>query len=163
MNKTAERPLVIALIDSPHYFVRTGDAELLLPLDGPGLRDVSPAELHPRTVAARGPVEDSFREHLFEVGFGPAFYRGFVASAGGAPVIDPPPVRFNPPAAFSGDADALRLRLDAVRHRRKAFTAPADTRFIDFLIDWAAARIAAGDLREAARAIATLERRLTAL
>ena len=37
-------------------------------------------------LAARGPVEDAFRARLFSVPFGPAFYRGYVASVGEAPV-----------------------------------------------------------------------------
>jgi hypothetical protein len=37
-------------------------------------------------LAARGAVEDAYRARLFSVPFGPAFYRGYVASVGGEPV-----------------------------------------------------------------------------
>jgi hypothetical protein len=48
--------------------------------------EVAQLEWHPRIVAARGSIEQSFRNDLFTVAFGRGFYDGFVATSGDLPV-----------------------------------------------------------------------------
>jgi hypothetical protein len=48
--------------------------------------DVGQLEWHPRVVAARGSIEQTFRNDLFTVPFGRGFYDGFVATSGDLPV-----------------------------------------------------------------------------
>jgi hypothetical protein len=162
-HKSPERPLVIGLVASSYYYLRTGESEARVPLQAPGTIDVSADQLAPRTFAARGAIEETFHRHLFEVPFGPAFYHGFAASAGDAPVESRAP-QWSPPALSSAPAGRpeLEKRLAAAGDRfRRLGLLHGDDTYGDMLFDWAGGRLRAGDLREAERALATLEGRLS--
>ncbi len=163
VNKEPDRPLVIALVGGESYFLRTDGAEVALRLDRAGTIDVAPSSFVPRPSDTRGPVEDAFHRHLFEQPFGAAYYHGFVESAGDLAVVDPPARPFVPPAAGSDGVDgaAIAERLAAARRRAGELALRrGDDRFVDLLLDWGAARLAAGDLREGARAVDALEHHL---
>ncbi len=160
-HKSPERPLLLALVDSDYYFLRTGDREARLRLDLPGTVEVADDAFTARTFVARGAIEESFQRHLFEVPYGPAFYRGFAASTG-EPVVSDRARAFQPPSAGSGVSRAeleRRLREAGERRRQRGLVA-GDDPFSDLLVDWAARRLRAGDLREAERAVVELEGRL---
>lgn len=151
-NKAPEGQLIVGLVDSPYYYLRTDDAETELPLTRPGALRVPTSGWQRRAVAARGSLADSLREHLFEVPFGPAFYRGFVASAGDVPVADAPAFT---PKSIDDDAEPrreLEAQLAALR------IAPSDS-FGQSLLRWARSRTAAADYIEANRTLHALQRR----
>lgn len=79
-HPAGEAPVVIALADAGSYYLRRGDQEALLALDGSGTFE--PPPWRPRAVARRGAVDDALRRELFGLPFGPAFYQGFVAQSG---------------------------------------------------------------------------------
>ncbi|MBM7111960.1 caspase family protein [Archangium primigenium] len=87
LHKERERPVVLGLPPSERYFLRTQGREApfrfaregaVVDAGGLGWRD--------NAFAARGAVEDAFRERLFSVPFGPRFYQGYMASIGQTPV-----------------------------------------------------------------------------
>lgn len=78
-HKAPDSDLYLALVDSPQYFLRTEDSEARIPLRGRGTVDVRALKWLSATQAARGSVAEAFRDLLFKVPYGPAFYRGFVA------------------------------------------------------------------------------------
>ena len=159
-NKSGERPLIVGLVPSDHYFARTETTEARMRLERPGTIDLTAALFHSRPMAARGAIEESFHRHLFEVAYGPGFYDGFVASAGEAPVVAPPSP-FVPPAAPEPARADLERRIAATEHRAEEIgLAPGDDADLEALIDWARGRLRAADPREAERAITSAERRL---
>lgn len=78
-HKTSENETVVALVDSSRYFLRSGDGEIEMQLGQPGTLDLSSSKFTTPNQSARGSVSDAFREHLFEIPYGPGFYKGFVA------------------------------------------------------------------------------------
>lgn len=145
-HKAAEQQLIIGLVPSSYYYLRTEDEEAQLALDRPGAIRLSPSSWHRRALAARGPLAESLRRHLFEAPFGPSFYRGYVASRGELPVEEHP-APFAP--AEPDRVDSLAARLDALAR-------PTDS-FHRNLMEWARHRLAASDLEEAERTLRALE------
>jgi hypothetical protein len=87
LHKERERSVVLALPPGRGYFLRAPGREASFPLgqegavvDAGGLSWLTP------TLAARGAIEEAFREKLFSVPFGSHFYQGYMASLGQAPV-----------------------------------------------------------------------------
>lgn len=85
---SGERAVVVGLVPSQRYFVRTRDGSREARIDASrrGRIDFDHGALRPSTLAARGAIAESFRTKLYAEAFGPGFYRGFVASSGAAPV-----------------------------------------------------------------------------
>lgn len=81
LNKEAERPVVLALRAEATYYLRSagGEARTAVPQKGEVV-DASGLSWSPLPLAARGPIQDAYGERLFNVPFGPHFYRGFAAS-----------------------------------------------------------------------------------
>jgi hypothetical protein len=81
LNKDAQRPVVLALRAEDTYYLRSagGEARAAVPRRGEVV-DASGLSWSPLPLAARGPIQDAYGERLFNVPFGPTFYRGFAAS-----------------------------------------------------------------------------------
>jgi hypothetical protein len=127
-----EQSVVLGLVPSPHYHVRTADRrrELRVPLGQAARIDLDRKALAPPKVAARGAVEESFRLHLYEEPFGLDFYRGYVAAQGRASV-DLGAARWRPGPVDAGHVDSELRRLNAaarrdVALRRRLATVAAD-------------------------------------
>lgn len=89
-NKEPERPLVLALPPGQRYFVRTATREAQLETgDGGRVFDARQLAWAPVQLAARGSLDEGFRQHLFERPYGPRFYEGFVSSSGEVAVGPP--------------------------------------------------------------------------
>ena len=163
LNKAPGEPLLMALVDSPWYFLREEHKESRIVLDSwRGTLEAQPDKLVARTMVERGAIEQSFQKHLFEVPFGAGFYRGHVSSTSDPPVADPPLARFTPPPldeAKPATQSELAGRLTAVKDNVKKHDIGHDE-LIEHLLPWADKRLAAGDLWEAARTIGELERHL---
>jgi len=74
-----------------YYVRRAHDAiedgeEVSVPTPSQRRVEVARLSFRPRIVAARGSIEQSFRNDLFTVAFGRGFYDGFVATSGDLPV-----------------------------------------------------------------------------
>lgn len=87
-HKAKDRTVAMALPDQPVYYVRTDETEVRLPLDRQGFWDVSTSTWRTSPLASRGSIEQAFQGALFAEPFGPAFYRGFVATSGDLPVAE---------------------------------------------------------------------------
>lgn len=83
-NTSGARDLLIALVPSSHYYVRTHDnqREARVALRARGRIDVAPGSLRRSSIQTRGAVEASFRTDLYAEPFGRSFYQGYVASHG---------------------------------------------------------------------------------
>jgi hypothetical protein len=116
--------------------------------------------LRPRSLAARGAVEEAFQRHLFEEPFGPGFYSGYVASAGLVKVNATPSFVPSPPTAGVRDpalvpaAQAASAKVASVGFRE------GDDLFLDHLVAWAMDRARAGDAIETRRTLAAIDARL---
>jgi len=78
----------MALPDQPVYYIRSEEAEVRLLLDRRGLWDVAASTWRTSPLASRGSIEQAFQGAVFAEPFGPAFYRGFVATSGDLPVAE---------------------------------------------------------------------------
>src|SRR5262249_44707965 len=58
---------------------------------GPRRIEVAMLAFHPRAMASRGALDQSFRQDLYRVPFGRGFYDGFVATSGDLPVDEGTP------------------------------------------------------------------------
>ncbi len=86
-HKERERTVVLGLPTAQGYFLRTAGREAAFQLKGEGaLVQSGSLAWQDAMVAARGAVEEAFRDKLFSVPFGPRFYTGYMASLGEAPV-----------------------------------------------------------------------------
>jgi hypothetical protein len=96
VHSSPERGARLALVGTAPFFVRAGEREAQIP-------DVEEAAVGDLAFAApagesRGGVEATFRKHLFEIAFGPGFFRGVTSAAA---------------AVHPGDlGDVLAVRLD---------------------------------------------------
>jgi hypothetical protein len=87
LHKERERPVVLGLPPTQHYFLRAPGREAPFSFARSGsLVDAGGLAWHQDTLAARGAVEEAFGQRLFSVPFGPRFYNGFMASLGETPV-----------------------------------------------------------------------------
>ncbi|MHB8879811.1 MAG: hypothetical protein ACYC8T_39485, partial [Myxococcaceae bacterium] len=90
LHKEAGRPVVLAVSPGEPYFIRSPLQEARFGSGGPGqLVDAQSLGWKQNAFAARGSIEESFRDHLFETPFGAQFYGGFVTSSGEPPVAPP--------------------------------------------------------------------------
>ena len=128
---SGEQPVVLGLVPSAHYYVRTSDdrTEARVELDGDELVDLDRKAMTSSRVKSRGAVEESFRLHLYEEAYGPGFYRGFAAAQGrGSVELDAPRWRPGPVDSAYVDGELRRLnglarREPALRKRLKAVAA----------------------------------------
>ncbi len=87
LNKQKDRMAVMALPVGRRYYLRGEKLEAPFEISRAGaVVDAGALAWGALPLAARGPVEDAYQARLFSVPFGPAFYRGYVASVGEAPV-----------------------------------------------------------------------------
>ncbi|WP_370458910.1 hypothetical protein [Aggregicoccus sp. 17bor-14] len=87
VNKERERPMALALPPGGPYFLRGATREARFSLASAGsVVDAQALTWSETALAARGPVQEAFRERLFAVPFGPRFYAGFMAGQPEAPV-----------------------------------------------------------------------------
>jgi hypothetical protein len=87
LNKERERSVVLGLPPGPGYFLRTTGREAPFRFARAGaVVDGGALSWREQSFAARGAVEDAFRDKLFSVPFGPRFYEGYMASLGQSPV-----------------------------------------------------------------------------
>ena len=83
LNKAREGELELRLVPRPLYYLRRAGQEARVPAQQSGT--IESASLDWQTaMAARGAVQDTLRQGLFAVPFGPTFYEGYVASTAGA-------------------------------------------------------------------------------
>jgi Caspase domain len=80
----------IALPAHARMFIRTGTREAAIATDASGSVAIADLAFHASPVQARGSVETAYRASLFLRPYGDAYYRGFVDSAGLAPVTFQP-------------------------------------------------------------------------
>lgn len=113
---SGERAMVLGLVPSAAYHVRSSDdrTEARIELaDAPRI-ELDRGAMKRAAVSARGAVEESFRNHLYQEPFGPGFYRGFTAARGGGGVdLDAPAWRPGPADATFVDAELRRLNAAA--------------------------------------------------
>ncbi|RYZ40146.1 MAG: hypothetical protein EOO71_17220 [Myxococcaceae bacterium] len=89
LHKERERPLVVSLPVGRGYYLRGTGREAAFNLTRAAeVVDAGGLSWREATVAARGAVEDAFRDKLFSVPFGQRFYRGYMASFGITPPSD---------------------------------------------------------------------------
>jgi hypothetical protein len=95
MNKEASAQFDLAIDPARTYYLRHDEleeAELKPAQIKPRKIRIGELRFHPRALAARGALEQSFRRDLYQVPFGRGFYDGFVATSGDLPVDgDPAP------------------------------------------------------------------------
>ena len=83
LNKAREGELVLRLVPRPQYYLRRSGEEARVPAQHSGAIEAAGLEWQ-TALAARGAVQDTLRQGLFAVPFGPTFYEGYVASIAGA-------------------------------------------------------------------------------
>jgi hypothetical protein len=87
LHKERERALVLGLPPASSYFLHAPGREAPFPLARAGtVVDAASLSWREHGFAARGAVEEAFRDRLFSVPFGPRFYTGYMASLGQTPV-----------------------------------------------------------------------------
>jgi hypothetical protein len=86
-NGSGEAPIVLALADAPFYYLRRDTEEARVDPPRPGVIDETRLSWRRREVATRGALNETFERRLFARPFGPAYYAGFVSSAGHVPAI----------------------------------------------------------------------------
>lgn len=90
LHKEPGRPVLLALPPARRYFLhREGQQAPVEGVAEGALRHAAQLAWAPETFAARGSLDESFREHLFARPYGTRFYAGFVASGGDLPVAAP--------------------------------------------------------------------------
>jgi hypothetical protein len=86
-HKERERSVVLGLPLGRGYFLRASGREAPFQLAREGaVVDAAALSWRDNAFAARGAVQDAFRDKLFSVPFGPRFYDGYMASLGMTPV-----------------------------------------------------------------------------
>lgn len=106
VHRASGERLRLVLPARERYWVRTPEGEAsLTPAElGAGIPALTPREL-----GDRGPVAERFREGLFRVPFGRAFYEGFATTSGIVPVELPAsnePPDDGPPSTLASNPDA---------------------------------------------------------
>ncbi len=96
LNKEAGATFDVLVSGKRGYYVRRSasirgdlvDESEEIEVRTPGRRRVEIAEMswHPRAIASRGSLDQTFRQDLYKVPFGRGFYDGFVATSGDIPV-----------------------------------------------------------------------------
>ena len=86
-HKEPSRPLVVAVPTDRELFLRQPHREAPLRAAAGGVIDGEALKFRELGVASRGgALDQTFREDLFSIAYGPSFYAGFVASTGEPPV-----------------------------------------------------------------------------
>lgn len=93
LNKEAGSAFDVVVSSQRAYFVRRNEMEETeVRPSTAGRVDLSLAPWTARAVAARGAVERTFHQDLYQVPYGPRFYEGYVAKSGDLPVEAASPV-----------------------------------------------------------------------
>lgn len=79
-HTSAGTPVTLTLVPSSTYFLRNDQTEMVVPVDVQKEADASELEQRPVEVARRGSEDLAFREALFALPFGRAYYEGYRAS-----------------------------------------------------------------------------------
>lgn len=79
-NMSVDGPVTMTLVPQSVYFLRTDDSERVIPLDAVARVDASNLPSQPTQLEPRGAEEISFRNDLFAIPFGQAFFEGFKAN-----------------------------------------------------------------------------------
>ena len=87
-NKTAEQPLVIALLARPEYHLISRDREAIFRPKGDRI-DAGGLTFRKRSLRERGAIEESFRRDLYTVPFGRSFLAGYRAGQEAASRVTP--------------------------------------------------------------------------
>jgi hypothetical protein len=85
-HKEPLRPLVLAVPADRQLFLRQASGEARFRVAPGAVQDGQALTFKGVQVASRGALDQTFREDLFQVAYGPSFYAGFVASTGELPV-----------------------------------------------------------------------------
>jgi hypothetical protein len=87
LHKQSGHGFDVVLASRRNYYVRRDETEEA-PLRTPGAARVELTSLtwKPCAIAARGALDDTFRQDLYKVPFGRGFYDGYVATSGDVPV-----------------------------------------------------------------------------
>ncbi len=86
-HKESARPLVLAVPADRQLFLRQADREASFRAAAGSVVDGESLRFRALEVASRGgALDQTFREDLFSIAYGPSFYAGFVASTGEPPV-----------------------------------------------------------------------------
>lgn len=89
-HKEQGRHLVVALLPGRTYWLRSLAREARFVTGAAGaVVDGGGASWAENGIAARGSLDEAFREALFTTPFGPRFYAGYVSSTGEPPVAEP--------------------------------------------------------------------------
>ncbi|MBX5481281.1 MAG: hypothetical protein IRZ16_05465 [Myxococcaceae bacterium] len=97
LHKEKDRATVLALPTGRELFLRSTTREAAVRLEhGTKLIDGATLLWRERTVASRGSLEETFRDDLFSIPYGPRFYEGFVTSTGERPVAPAAAPRLEP-------------------------------------------------------------------
>jgi hypothetical protein len=91
LNKEPGATFDVMLSPKRGYFVRRDDEEAEVRLGGGRSIEVSSLPWRARAIAARGALDNTFREELYRVAYGRGFYDGFVATSGDLPVEEGAP------------------------------------------------------------------------
>jgi hypothetical protein len=91
LNKEPGATFDVMLSPKRGYFVRRDDEEAEVRLGGRRSVEVSSLPWRARAIAARGALDNTFREELYRVAYGRGFYDGFVATSGDLPVEEGAP------------------------------------------------------------------------
>jgi len=87
LHKARERSVVLGLPLGSGYHLRATGREAPFQLSRAGaVVDAAALSWRENAFAARGAMDDAFRDRLFSVPFGPHFYNGYMASLGQTPV-----------------------------------------------------------------------------
>ncbi len=78
-HKSDEQPLRVALLDRPHYYLRSDEQEAAVPLSSPGDVPLGRLTFAALSLHGRGAMETSFRRDLYAVPFGRSFALGHAA------------------------------------------------------------------------------------
>ena len=91
LHKEGERPTVLALPSGREFFLRSANREARFELKSGGpVIDGALLPWRHVAMASRGSLDESFRDDLFSIAYGPKFYAGFVASTGEV-AVEPAP------------------------------------------------------------------------
>lgn len=97
VNKESSAAFDLLVSPRRRYYVRNEHEEAEARAGG-GRVDVLKLTWHARAIAARGALDDTFRNDLYREPYGRGFYDGFVATSGDLPVEDATPALVAAPA-----------------------------------------------------------------
>ena len=105
-NKESGSAFDVVVSAGRSYFVRHDEREEVeIRASAPRRVDLRRSLWSPTAVSARGAVDQSFRQDLYQVAYGPRFYEGYVARSGDTPVEER-----GPAVALGAEAQQMRPR-----------------------------------------------------